>query len=237
MFRKNCMFALIAAVGLLAPSGLLAQPLTMYHHLSFTEVDAVTGLPIANPNGILEPGEGARIALSISFDPSVGTVLVDPPNLAGFRIHAAHRTQIDLLSSGETSGAWMHLAVSPGWDAWMGDPPHGFPTSNGRIVEHILPQQHAIGADTRNPVPEVWSGIWIPHSYSSREIRFNTVPRGINGVVTASTLWLENPAAPGEFLNYFARTEISQMFLPIIPAPSGGTTLALAGILALRRRR
>src|SRR5690606_14379741 len=51
----------------------LAQTAQVSHTLRWLEVDALTNTPVTNPNGVLEPGEGARIIMDTSFTPPAGS--------------------------------------------------------------------------------------------------------------------------------------------------------------------
>jgi hypothetical protein len=70
-----------AALGVSAaePQSARAQPyftndVTARFSVSWREVDAA-GQPVATPNELLEPGEGARISVSLGLTPGVGTAV------------------------------------------------------------------------------------------------------------------------------------------------------------------
>src|SRR5207245_1622513 len=96
----------------LAPAGAaLAQPAHADLTLSWFEVIAGSTTAVSSPNGILEPGEAARLRVSIAFTP-VGTLVgssTGPAPVAGF-----YRTGFDLdLVSGQ-GGIWNRFNATPG---------------------------------------------------------------------------------------------------------------------------
>jgi hypothetical protein len=103
---------LMAALALSAMSSpLAAQPWIIYS-LDWMEVDAGTNTPVSNPNGILEPGEGARIMLSAGFTPEVGQPINDG-------IMAGLGTAFLIMHTGSSSGSWSHVATASGFDPWF----------------------------------------------------------------------------------------------------------------------
>jgi hypothetical protein len=130
-------------------------------HLSWTEVDAITGEPVARPNGVLNPGESARIALSASYIP-IGTPVPQPPAPGpGWEIYGLWQVVLDISSPG---GNWKQIGWAPGWTNV------GWPTPSAVVV--MLLQNPIV--DFRNPIPELWHGIWTPAQYTNGVTGFST---------------------------------------------------------------
>lgn len=70
---------LLSLTGLASAQVFLDDYAFVYHHLHWREVDAATNQPVANPNGIIVPGEAAHVWLTASFWPPVGTAVPQPP--------------------------------------------------------------------------------------------------------------------------------------------------------------
>jgi hypothetical protein len=180
------------------------------HHLTFREVDPQTGQSVPHPNGVLEPGEGALIQISVSFSPPVGTPAVLSGGVSA-TMHALAFTRCDLTAiHGSAEGQWVMRSLAPGWTGST-----GFVTTNGSILLLEVGQQPH-NADTSNPLPNLWSGIWIPDDYSARTLRFHTVASGVIGPWTSATYWaVEKP--PPEYTGVITRTEIGYVDVPISP--------------------
>jgi hypothetical protein len=173
-------------------------------HLNWTEVDALTGLPVARPNGVLNPGEAAQISVSISFTPT-GTLIPQPPALGpGWRVHALGQTVARLSSPG---GTWSHVATAPGW------------TSYGHIVPGaaviMLMQNPAV--DIRNPVPDFWHGIWTPAQYSNTMVPFAT---SLFGSYEDSLIFAEVVGPPLSHPPVLVDTNHAQLSIPMSSSPA-----------------
>lgn len=209
-----------------------AQELQVWHHLAFREVDSTTGAPVTTPNGVLEPGEAALISISFSFVPNVGQAVTGYPNVL---VHAFARSSLDLDNMLQTPGTWFDLRMPPGWNHSVQHA--GFPTAFGG-VRLIQPSQDFVEANQNNPVLDVWQGLWVPQSYDAQEARFMTWPFGSNGFRDSSKLWVRDAANPNIYGHVSAWTNIDEITIPIVPAPSAvAFTHMAAWMLIFRRQR
>jgi hypothetical protein len=193
-------------------------------HFDWAEVDAVTGLPVAAPNGVLDPGEAARVSLSVSFSPGVGTLIPPPYALGpGWYIHSLARASFELH---HPAGAWSNSAAAPGWlDA--GEP---LPGGTGFIMS--VSQAHENG-DQRNPVVEVWEAIWTPAAYAPGSAHFVSASGGVPSLV-----WIEitEPFPFSTFGHGALDLSHTQFSIPIVPAPPVLPGV-LGGLALVARRR
>jgi hypothetical protein len=199
---------------------------------SFTEVYAGTNTPVANPNGILEPGEAARIELTISFSPPVGTALAQG-SVAGFQ-----SLRCDLIGFGDAGGAWSHFERPPLWALGHA----GFPDPGGEAVREIgvgqFPWPPGTLVDPQNPIPMIWSAVWVPDSYLPREVVFNSTITSPPPTVSSSALFVLTGAVPEpQYSVVAAYTVFGTVHIPIIPAPGSVIILGIGAAAALRRRR
>jgi hypothetical protein len=202
---------------------------------SFTEVYAGTNTPVANPNGIIEPGEAARIELNVSYIPVAGTAFQatgGPATISGFG-----SVMTDLLGSNMAQGTWSSIQARPGW--LLGPP--GWPSPDGSAVSYITAGQFA-GAgtpapDPLNPIPALWSAVWMPAVYSARTTIFASaapVPPPTSGFI--STLFYQIDGT-SHYLQINAHTIHGSVQIPIVPAPGAGVVLGVAAAAVWRRRR
>jgi hypothetical protein len=207
-----------------------ADPLTVTLSWSFTEVYAGTNTPVANPNGIIEPGEAARIALTVSYTPVAGTVVQiqpGPATVAGFGT-----SLFDLVGSNAAQGSWSHLGRDPAWSG-----AHGQAAPDGSALHGLLVLQlpgPGVAPDPQNPIESIWWGAWMPDIYSPRMTTFastHTSPQPTGGT---SMLFVEHL---GSYFPVEAQTNFGSIHIPIVPSPGSGVILTLAGALALRRSR
>lgn len=200
-----------------------------YSHLSlrWMEVFVSGHNPVPNPNGILEPGEAARVGISVEFTP-VGTTFPNGPGtqtVAGFAF-----TGFLLGSSGV--GSWSDQGVAPGFQTHPLSPV-GFNV----ILQSVWQPQPPLGSIPvpTNPIPWLWSVVWAPAQYSTQSSVFD--------------LHEMDDQYPQLFMKYgtdpqgnplFAWTDCNFDFgpgvsIPIAPAPPIATPLFLA-LLATHRR-
>lgn len=200
------------------------------HHLTFREVNAETLEPVAHPNGIIEPGEAVQISLSMSFTPPVGSS-VPPPWPSTFTVAALGGGMVEVHAS---SGTWHNWSLREGWNNPIGSyNPAGYATAF--YIGGIIAQQRAIGAETSNPVENIWQGFWQPSTYTDRMETFSTYHWGAS---SSTALWLRDPPEPQQFYNAQARTYFAMKQIPIaIPAPGTGAMLLICmGLGGVRRR-
>lgn len=220
---------------------------------SWVEVQAGTVTPVAAPNSIVDPGEGARISLHrealINGTNAVGqtTIYTTPPppgfgtvrGLAGF----IYNLRGDNGAS-TAAGAWGPRSVAGG----------GF-TGNvlldGALLDSFGGGQFVApggSAISTNPVNNSFRGVWTPASYTPREVRFKAEPGTAapagqhNGILLAYSIEQPNPNDPTTWYDNLYTKFIGSDFgsgvdIPIAPAPSTALILALAALPTPRARR
>ena len=164
--------------GLVASLPAAAQERVDYT-VNFVEVLAGTNAPVPTPNGILEPGEAARLSVSVSFTPAVGTtVAYTPPPSPGIGTMAGFGSMVVDLCVGPRNspspsgfGTWSFVQRAPGWA--FGDPGNVFFGSGGAYFSYLQAGQFVpppMTANPANPIPDIWLGVWTPASYSDRSV-------------------------------------------------------------------
>jgi hypothetical protein len=201
--------------------------------LQWTEVYAGTNTPVANPNGILEPGEGALIRLSISFTPVGTQVQYNWPGggvapVAGFRGGLFY-----LQGTGGTHGSWSHHQFAPGFPSYAGDP------SNGNLslilISAPFPPAGSL-PDPSNPIHNIWERVWTPASYDARAIQFEM--RGSTQMEVFVIAGID-PSTGDPIIGVGGGPVTSSVIgISIVPTPASvlGPGLLL-GLVAARRRR
>jgi hypothetical protein len=141
-----------------------------------------------NNNGILEPGEAARIVVDVGFTPPVGTTL--PANAPGFAGPVAglavslcdlNGGAVDHTGTWTVGGLGFNGTTGSNWglrSGWTLGNAVGTPQASGDLwgfglVQGLLPGPTA---SPLNPVVEAWRGKWQPTSYNSRTVTFSLVP-------------------------------------------------------------
>jgi hypothetical protein len=224
---------LVALMPSVARAQLFGQ---MFHVLEWTEVNALTNAPVANPNGILEPGEAARLIVSVSFTPPVGSVVQDPITLpGGATVRGFHSTIFGINPTNiEEAGSWYGFS-SPAPFTNHYTTQH-YPFIFGSVVQES--QGGAWVPDPLNPIAGIWEAVWRPDSYEQREveIRLESLAH------TQSTIWGQTGVDPQTghptwtTIPLQRRVAGASVNIPIIPAP-GTLAIAAACIVVLRRRR
>lgn len=85
---------------------------TVFHTLEWVEVHAGTATPVANPNGVLEPGEAALLRVAVEFDP-IGTVIT-LPTISG-TVAGLSRSIFAIMPQEISPGTWSHPSVAAGF--------------------------------------------------------------------------------------------------------------------------
>jgi hypothetical protein len=215
-------------------SALHAQDPIVMQTWSFTEVYAGTNMPVANPNGIIEPGEAARIEMSVSFTPSVGTIL-PLGTVAGLSFLAC-----DLAGLNMAEGTWSHIMRADGWV--FGHP--GSPNPAGTAVHNIFAGQFVWPpgsiANPQNPIDMIWWGVWTPDTFTARTTIFESMGTSPLPTAGSSSLIIQTGTLTGggpEYSTLPANLIFGSVHIPIIPAPGSVFILGIGAAAALRRRR
>jgi hypothetical protein len=241
--RSNALVGSMFVSGIAAAAtSLSAQQsnIDVFVNWHFVEVVAGTNTPVANPNGVLEPGEAARIVMSIEFSPPVGTLVTYPPppgpgvgtvaGLGGARYDLASATP-------GWQGTWTHFQRRPEWA--LGS--IGSPAWNGNGIEGAQVGQFPLPgtvANPENPIPDIWSAVWTPADFSARVVRFASFGQIFELGASVYVQYGTDPTTNAP-LYITARTQSHHGYveIPIIPAPgTGGLVLGLL-LLGSRRRR
>jgi hypothetical protein len=227
-------------------------PVTITYHLTFTEVSAPAPYaPVALPNGLLEPGEGARFEINASISPPPGTYVSYPPPTGGSsgagHIGGFWSGDLNLTGSagaGSSAGSWILSANTspPGDPNRLGVIPpfaagfpfaNGYVNSNGSGVTDIQPAQFGPDSmllNSANPTPVLWRGIWRPDIWLPRGVLFELSPGtlGIPSSVYAVDFTVTLP------ISLQASSTYSGITVQVVPSPAA-VVLLLAG--CKRRRR
>lgn len=212
----------------------VAQMPEIIHSLDWREVYAGTNTPVASPDGVLEPGEAARVILSVSFT-AVGTPVPyqNPPpggigTIAGFG-----NSVFMLIASNALGGIWSDPVVPPGFQGSL----FGV-GSNGSATFCAVGQ--GLPPNATNPLPAVWSAVWTPPNYDPRQASFQIQQRPPPVGQTAAHLHVVTGFDPGGNPLFGSADSIGvfggPVVLPIIPAPGSGVLL-LGLVFASSRRR
>jgi hypothetical protein len=123
--RRMISARVTASLLLAAAAGHCSAQEFVRHSLSFLEVVAGTNNPVPVPNGRIDPGEGARISLTITVSPAVGTTITyTPPPAPGTGTVAGFGStvyRLDIL--GGAAGAWSFITRQSAWAlGGQGDP-------------------------------------------------------------------------------------------------------------------
>lgn len=217
----------------------LAQGELVTYSWRFVEVVEGTNTPVASPNGMLQPGEAARLTLDVSFTPPVGsTVTYNPPPPPGVgTVAGLSEVFFNLLGDTSAQGTWSFHQRAPGFSIGMQgtELPGGTGRENASAAQFVLPGQTA---NALNPIPALWSMVWTPASYSPRSVTWQSAP-GSSAPTTHSSLLIQyGTTAQGEpqYVGKFVAGQFGSVAVPIVPAPGVGV-VALGGAAWLTRRR
>jgi hypothetical protein len=210
---------------------------TVFSGLTFAEVDWA-GNPVANPNGVLEPGERALLRLSAWYTPQAGAVV-------GYTQDGVARTgtlrglvqgMYDIVGSGGTAGNWELGPVEDFWDLFPDPTGWGAVAPDRQGVRDVIFGQIP-GTDhfaTTNPILNVWRCVWTPESYEPRQVTFATAAASVSGGHATTVLLRTSP--PGG-IPVWCPSAFGSVGFAVVPGP-GVVALVVAGVpLAARRRR
>jgi hypothetical protein len=229
--------ASILAAAALCASAARAQELVTFHW-SFQEVLAGTTTP-GLQTGAVRPGEGARIFLSVSFMPAVGTLVsyTPPPGTGLGEVGGLAGVFFDLVSGPGAQGTWSNLSRRGGWTTGLGGTITLEGVINASAGQFPLPGQVANPA---NPVQNLWSVVWTPADYTPRTAYFTPrIASAAQPGQTGGSLYInfnyqiEEPS----YISKAVPTAFGSLQIPVVPAPAGVFLLAAAAPMLLRRRR
>ncbi len=206
----------------------LAQSTFANFALSWSEVDASTHLPISNSNGILEPGEAAKLSFSVAFSP-IGTVVQVPAGTA--TVSGFARTGF-ILEAG-LIGAWSDQQVPSGFLTYPLLP------LGQNILQDVWQPNPALGSSpiSTNPIPSLWSAVLAPAMYMPSFATFRLSVR----IDDYPTLFVRTGTDPQGNPLFGTVEPLSDwgadLTIPIAPAPSIPSAVVLASVFAARRRR
>ncbi len=243
-----------SAMVLAAAAGLAVEACgqeVMQVSYSWSEVVAGTLTPVASPNSVLEPGEGARIHLSIvalrdGVDVMGMTATYQTPPGPGVGTVRGIGHFIYSLdgSGGSATGTWSNLAISPilNAGAFGGNPLNGGATLDSFGGGQFLPAGQTSNATS--PIAPAFRGVWTPTTYATRTVNFkgsgHVGPAGLwNGIILQyGTAFLDPSDPTTEYALYYGK-DLQTNFgtgvnIPIAPAPAGVLVL---GVLGVGRRR
>jgi hypothetical protein len=259
--KTRATLALTAVAGLAAgalgqnPSFTSDTDITV--HLTWREANSSGGT--VPSNGILEPGEFALIQIdsvsftnfgsTANFSPSIGTWtsglitgfasgFLDINGVGGTngsfnnsspQANAAGTTGFGVRSTWRLNG---NGTVNPASDGIINQQFGQFPANPG-------------GANSTNPIVNMFRMLWQPSSFAGRTVTFNEAPAAISaGAVAGVYLDFDGGAGgPGSGTvgaSVFVTAQhlhLNGVNIPISPAPSSLALLGLGGLVAGRRRR
>jgi hypothetical protein len=241
------LMAAVAMCGMAAPASAQAftPDSTVSYTLSWSEVDADYHA-VADPDGVLERGERALLALSVAFTNQNTVGHFSPPvgTFTSGTIRAFLGGVIDLIGAsptGSAAGLWttdpnLGFGVDPSWDL-LGPPGYGAPIADGaRLVGIEFGQFPGSpnGLNPQNPILRMWRGTWTPESYQARLVSFHVGDSAVGMGYPASQVGLRT--GPSTLAGVFCASNFGSVGIPVIPSPSGAWLLA-AGLAWRRRAR
>lgn len=219
---------------LLAPCTVFAQQWpSIVRTLDWVEVYTGTNTPVANPNGILEPGESARLMVSASYSPPAGTPIEpgSPSRVAGL---ARSTFTLGPVLWEEELGNWNHHSSQAPFEPWF---------KGGMGFQIVSVAQESQGGawmpDPINPVPGFFQAVWTPLSYEPRHVSMR-----VGTVIPAfSQVWIHSGTDPTTGFPILSQLTVGasippQIHIPIvIPAPGAAVAVMLGGGAVLLRSR
>lgn len=242
--RTTLMLALSA--GIAAP--VMAQEVMQISH-SWIEVVANTTTPVASPNSVLDPGEGARIRVGatalINGVNAVGqtSVYTTDPFAVG-TVRGLGLAMYDLVGDASSAeGGWTALQKPANPPFWTGGTTGTVQPGGSSIIGFGGRQFIGPGgtANSNNNNTQVFRGVWTPASYVPRSVNFST--RGSVTVApdTHSAILLcygfDSTYGPSDPFTYdlIATKYVAADFgggvsIPIVPSPA--SAVAVIGLFA-----
>jgi hypothetical protein len=213
-----------------------AQALVSFNW-SFAEVVANTTTPVPVSNGVIDPGEGAELRLSVSFTPAVGTAFqyTPPPGSGTGSVGGLASIFFDLSASAGHNGTFHNLNRSPAWGIG------GIGTIGADAVTAAQAGQFPLPGQTANPanpIGNIWRVRWTPTSYENRVVTF-TAAKAAASSGTGAALYIDynnDPEDPA-YIAVNAGANFGSAQITVVPAPASIALLGLGGMVALRRRR
>lgn len=221
-----------AAIAALASATPSAAQVAM-HTLEWLEVHANSSTPVANPNGLLEPGEAALLRVSVSFEPLVGSQLQYPGGVG--TVAAFGGSYFHWHSLGNVQGTWSNYSAAPGFELFP-DPTFILGASQPTPSHPALP-------NAANPVQALWEVVWTPSDYTPRQVsHWISGISGTGGGQWLTSMILETGIDPttGHPIydrHSFPPTMGDAIQIPIIPAPGAATIMCMALAAGCRRGR
>jgi hypothetical protein len=234
--KTRAILALTAVAGLASAAS--AQE-TVTYTLSFVEVQAGTNTPVANPNGVVEPGEGARVQVSVNITPGIGSnaTYTPPPAPGTGTIAGLGSIFFDLTQSNAQGGTWNNIGRATGWNLGSGGTGNaGGGLDAAQAGQFVLPGSVA---NSTNPVANIWRGVWTPSTYANRTVTFTSVAAAAGGANHSSILiqYGVDPDGNPQYVGKFVGGVFGNVNIPVVPSPSSLALLGLGGLVAGRRRR
>lgn len=222
---------------------------------TWSEVIGGTLTPVASPNSVLEPGEGARIGINLfamknGID-AIGqtTTYIAPPGPGTGTIRGIASlfcTVIGDSGQATAAGSWNDRAFSP---ALPDGNFAGTVQQNGAMVYSLGGFQSVPTGQTgnaSNPIQEAFRGVWTPSGYSPRVVFFRAVSatqfdQDCSVLIQYGSGFVDPMDPTTEYPLYFSKfvhTDFGGWInIPIAPGPGCGVVLAGAAALHARRRR
>ena len=251
-----------AALALAAVAGLAsmaqAQELIRVSY-SWLEVVGATTTPVtgAAANSVVDPGEGARISISIqalingtSAVGQTATYTPPPPPGTGTVRGIASMIYNFVGDNGAASaqGTWgtRSIAGALSTGAFTGNS-----LSGGAVLDSFGGGQFVApggSAISTNPISNAFRGVWQPTSYVNRTVNWKCAPGTAapsgqqNGMLVAYGVTQPDPSDPTTWYDNLLTKYVGSDFqnginIPVAPAPSSVALLGLGALVAGRRRR
>lgn len=227
----TCRDKIIALTCSVAAEAARAQTPHVNHTASWSEVFASTHAPVGSPNGVLDPGEAARVSISFSFT-AVGTpVSYQWPTPGVAPVAGLSNSSFNLIATAALGGTWTQPTVPSGFEGIL-----GLPGPDGSALICLLSQQ--VMAHSTNPLINAWSAVWTPPTYSARTVGFQIQQLTGSPELRPLNLWVDlGPPSNPSFGTAMASGDYGSVQIPVVPGPSILALLGLIAPFAARRRR